>query len=169
MKTCIDKVVLVVLTTWAKILLWLIFIDIGVKRGRLLVGSCFHGIHPFLHGFEVLFQNLLISVEFVELKGQAKNHISPTQRASFRLLNVTLNLWNSSQNDAIIFLLQANALEPIFIKGNHILIEQGCRPIGINISCPTCFFTRRTVCRNANIIGTLAPEDIALQLIQFAI
>ena len=131
--------------------------------------STLHGLHPFLHRLVICLKNFFVSVELVQLKWQCQYDIPPAKRTCIPLLYIISDLWYCSQHISIFQLIQANTAEPVFVKGCHILIIQCCCPIDHYISCPSCFFSCRTICRNRNVIRTLAPVNITLQLIDLLI
>ena len=134
----------------------------------------FHIIHPFLHHLKAFLENGNIFVSLIKCPWNYNCSISPSCRsicAKSIFLHgiVSKRIRNDHWNQTIFKLFFFHISEPFFQELFYILIECGCFSINKNVSCPSGFFTLRTVCWDGKHISTLAPLDIGLQLVQFFI
>ena len=102
----------------------------------------------------------------IKLQRQRQDHISPAHGSCRRLLDIILDQRYGIEYMSVFRLLHPDTFQPVLIKSSHVLIVEGGRPIHHHIPGPSCLFPGRAVRGDGNVVGTLAPVNIILQLIQ---
>jgi len=157
-----------------------IFLNI-IREGTVFwfIGCCLKNdiVTPASHTIILLSQDICISCNLIHRIRNNHSSIPPAGRSSgtfypihhthqFAHRWIISILRNYHGNNAILILITFHIVQPTGKESGAVFVQKSCSGIDKHISCPSCFFPLRAVCRHRKHISALRPSDIFVETIQ---